>query len=568
MKIKPMIGIVLCGVLIAFSTAFADTEVEGEVSGVWTLEGSPYIVLDSTWVPEGEELTITRGVTVQFASETGLYIYGMLAAIGAEEDSIHFTTNQEGEEWAGIYFYQREEEYNFEYCTIRNALNGLVASGQTYLRIINCDINCSYIAFGVLNSNDVGQTNNQYFIESSIIVGGRVTPFNSSILTAFDSYFATGSGEQWGFINRGSVELTGCDFLGTFNLSGYSSLRSCNFYHVDGARRGVRVSGLIQDCYVDNSVSLINSNTEVSGNTVTGSMGLQFYLGLVTNNIVGSLTLRDCRNPVTVTNCIISTNITVDNCTDVEVYDCHILGQNQENDYTVYAIGFADDDVNSYLSFHHNLLLGKVRAILELNLDFKNNTVIVESTDRPVLQLFLRCDSINITNNIIICEGENSGLIYPSQAALRVLNFKYNCMYGFDQFHYSIYNPDIELDESNLFDVDPLLVSLDPLDPLLTADSPCIDAGDPDSPLDPDSTRADMGAFYFPHEVGVLERRIIQLPHTTLLSVYPNPFNSTVRFRYSLPYSHHVRLQLYDISGRLVETLIDERLQAGRFSTV
>ncbi len=30
--------------------------------------------------------------------------------------------------------------------------------------------------------------------------------------------------------------------------------------------------------------------------------------------------------------------------------------------------------------------------------------------------------------------------------------------------------------------------------------SPCIDAGDPNSPLDPDDTRADMGAFYFEHE--------------------------------------------------------------------
>ncbi|RJP78879.1 MAG: hypothetical protein C4524_06035, partial [Candidatus Zixiibacteriota bacterium] len=27
--------------------------------------------------------------------------------------------------------------------------------------------------------------------------------------------------------------------------------------------------------------------------------------------------------------------------------------------------------------------------------------------------------------------------------------------------------------------------------------SPCIDAGDPASPLDPDGTRTDMGAFYF-----------------------------------------------------------------------
>ena len=40
---------------------------------------------------------------------------------------------------------------------------------------------------------------------------------------------------------------------------------------------------------------------------------------------------------------------------------------------------------------------------------------------------------------------------------------------------------------------------LDPMhdDYHLTEDSPCINAGDPNSPLDPDSTRADMGAFYF-----------------------------------------------------------------------
>ena len=31
----------------------------------------------------------------------------------------------------------------------------------------------------------------------------------------------------------------------------------------------------------------------------------------------------------------------------------------------------------------------------------------------------------------------------------------------------------------------------------LTAESPCIDAGDPVSPLDPDSTIADIGAFYY-----------------------------------------------------------------------
>jgi hypothetical protein len=35
--------------------------------------------------------------------------------------------------------------------------------------------------------------------------------------------------------------------------------------------------------------------------------------------------------------------------------------------------------------------------------------------------------------------------------------------------------------------------------------SPCIDTGDPESPLDPDGTRADMGAYYHPHEIKTYE---------------------------------------------------------------
>ncbi|NQU04868.1 MAG: T9SS type A sorting domain-containing protein [Calditrichaeota bacterium] len=51
-------------------------------------------------------------------------------------------------------------------------------------------------------------------------------------------------------------------------------------------------------------------------------------------------------------------------------------------------------------------------------------------------------------------------------------------------------------DESN-FSEDPLFVDLDNDDFCLTEDSPCIDAGDPESDLDPDGTQADMGAYYF-----------------------------------------------------------------------
>ncbi len=47
-------------------------------------------------------------------------------------------------------------------------------------------------------------------------------------------------------------------------------------------------------------------------------------------------------------------------------------------------------------------------------------------------------------------------------------------------------------------DADPLFHNPDNRDYRLTEDSPCIDAGDPDSPADNDGTPADMGAFAFP----------------------------------------------------------------------
>ncbi len=51
--------------------------------------------------------------------------------------------------------------------------------------------------------------------------------------------------------------------------------------------------------------------------------------------------------------------------------------------------------------------------------------------------------------------------------------------------------------EDGCIDEDPQFADPDEGDYHLTADSPCIDAGDLDAELDPDGTRADMGAFYF-----------------------------------------------------------------------
>lgn len=50
-----------------------------------------------------------------------------------------------------------------------------------------------------------------------------------------------------------------------------------------------------------------------------------------------------------------------------------------------------------------------------------------------------------------------------------------------------------------------------------------------------------------------------------LLSSYPNPFNPTTTISYTIPEDSHVEISIFDISGRLIETLINQNQNAGHY---
>ncbi|OGC93421.1 MAG: hypothetical protein A2W25_02265 [candidate division Zixibacteria bacterium RBG_16_53_22] len=94
--------------------------------------------------------------------------------------------------------------------------------------------------------------------------------------------------------------------------------------------------------------------------------------------------------------------------------------------------------------------------------------------------------------------------------------------------------------------------------------SPCIDSGDPTFPLDPDSTRADIGAYYFDQAVGIDEPGPSGPYRFALAQNYPNPFNARTVISYTLDKDAKVSLLIYSITGQRVKSLtIGESQQAG-----
>jgi hypothetical protein len=70
--------------------------------------------------------------------------------------------------------------------------------------------------------------------------------------------------------------------------------------------------------------------------------------------------------------------------------------------------------------------------------------------------------------------------------------------------------------------------------------------------------------YYSPDRVST--EHLIEVPATfSLGNNYPNPFNPSTSIPFSLEFSGGVRLGIYDISGRIVATLIDDHLTAGNY---
>ena len=137
---------------------------------------------------------------------------------------------------------------------------------------------------------------------------------------------------------------------------------------------------------------------------------------------------------------------------------------------------------------------------------------------------------------------------------------------GFDQPGVTVTYSNIEQD-AGLFpgtgniNADPQFTDAANQDLRLWPGSPCIDTGDPTSPLDPDGSRADMGARPFDPTLTVESPQMP--PRFLVMQNAPNPFNPSTVIRFALPEAAHVKLVVYTVTGQKAAVLRDGFMPAG-----
>ncbi|MBM3326925.1 MAG: T9SS type A sorting domain-containing protein [Calditrichaeota bacterium] len=134
-----------------------------------------------------------------------------------------------------------------------------------------------------------------------------------------------------------------------------------------------------------------------------------------------------------------------------------------------------------------------IHDITSSNMTINRSTICDNPGGQRSVSIWWQSENLSIRNSIL--RNQDSLVCY----SLGGINIDYSNIDGMRERILCRQPQLFQFGEHN-FDADPQFVNPDNGDYRLSENSPCIDAGDPAAPLDPDGSRADVGAYYF-HQV-------------------------------------------------------------------
>lgn len=405
----------------------------GSLSGTITTEYT-YIINEQISVDSGNSLTLQPGVKFYFKNGIGFDVYGSLTALGTVQNPIVFSSV--GSEVRGD-MWLRNANIQMEHCEFAKGNNGILIDAPVH------------ISYSIFHHNKTAI----YFAYNS---GSNCLIEYCEVYNQTENCFLSYSDEP--------VRIEHCE-IHSNQLTGYilyiyysSAALNNNYVHHNSCYRAFYK-------YYDSGILSLTQNI-IEYNTASDMLIYLRYGWYLTN---------------------ISDNIIRYNTGSELIYIRYSSGEFKNNQ--IYAnsgsVVFWTDDYYynnyGYIAIENNTIVGNSGTGLNITYKYtiKNNIVafnggseLVYNSNHPGLQFNLFYD----TNGTI---GENPG------GLLFLLDLQAQNANGTPCDPYS----NISLDPQ-FFDAANNNYNLMPT-------SPCINAGDPNSPLDPDGTIADLGALYY-----------------------------------------------------------------------
>lgn len=229
-----------------------------------------------------------------------------------------------------------------------------------------------------------------------------------------------------------------------------------------------------------------------SSPTIYNNIITTHEVGIYVNNSSGLIRRNE------IINCQHS-DISPNNGGGIRLYGCNgaVVDSNSIHDNFADVSGGIHSQESSDITIERNLIYANSCTYVSgIKVDYgqnhliRNNTVVGNTASSPIgAVLFYETDGIDIRNNIIAFNDEWG--VYNWGASFDY-TVDYNDIYG--NASGDIYG--VPVGPGNIF-LDPQFIDANGHDYNLSAGSPCIDAGDPDSPLDPDGSTSDIGALYY-----------------------------------------------------------------------
>jgi hypothetical protein len=567
--IRWLLIVVLAGVFAVVPVVADTTWVNmGTVSGTWTISGSPYMIYqgDVSVVSTGT-LIIEAGVKVEFTGNYKFHINGLLKSLGIEGDPVTFTadTSSNPDGWGGLRFSDCNDSTLMECCIVEygNA-SGMVPDnygGGVFVNsaspaFANCIIrhNLAEAGGGVASNNGAAPTFYGCEIsENSAQDGGGILFMDGDGYFEQTDIVGNTSENKGGGVHAhtSDPEFVGCTFQGNAAREG----GGINCYSSDPTFTGCR--------FLEN----ISSSNGGAFKCSNGSAAVLDSCSLIGNIALGNAAQGGA--------------LFLLNQCDVELTNCGIHANMADFGGAIYARNC--EPVLEHCVFISNsartnggaLYFNMAETILRRCTLFRNYA------DSVGGQMYLDDYSGNLNSCIIANSVIGGGLYFKNST---YCNVRYNDIYGNSGGDIAYYegnpghgpyglcnlnhtnaNGDPSDEFMNIM-LDPMFVSPATGDVHLQASSPCIDAGNPNLPQDPDGTVADQGAYYFD------QLPVENIPRATLpdgyrlLPCYPNPFNSVTVIPFQIRASGQVTLSVFNLLGQKVETLVSQPMSPGSYS--